>query len=152
MDTLVCGPDKYIEVDHYTLKPGAGQTIRFENTLTPSTAADIEFYRAGTKDSSPVPGFCDGVPGGVYTVPAMGGAAGGVRTCTVNSSATGIYQYTITASNHEELDPVIIIEEPDLTSIVVLVTAAATAGVTNVLTRRSMERARAAESRVPRDS
>lgn len=106
LDTLNCSGTRYIEVDFTTVDVDAGDTLRFINDLTPKKDAFLWVYKVGGKGGPPISGFCDGWGSSLTIENDASGSGEGI--CDVTE--TGIFQYTVTADMHQDLDPIIIIE------------------------------------------
>ncbi len=107
LDTLNCGNNgRYIQVDFNTVEVEEGDTLRFINDLTPKRDAFLWVHPVGNKGGPPISGFCDGWGSSLTIENDSTGSGEGI--CEV--TGTGIFQYTVTADMHVDLDPVIIIE------------------------------------------
>ena len=113
MKTGTC-TESPIKVDRPGVKFMIGDNVKFINQLDGGNAAptaEVRFYNFGAKPvdegdlGNPISGFCQEEPGSYLPVPASGTPP----TCTPLS--TGPYAYTIKATGHQTLDPVLIIEE-----------------------------------------
>jgi hypothetical protein len=109
LDTLSCGPKKYIEVDNQiTTVLAAGDKIKFYNELNGNADATVAFFKLDGKGGSKIGGFCSEMEGDTLPVEKTG-QQGDYTECT--TTLDGQYAYEVTAApSHEPLDPVIIID------------------------------------------
>lgn len=84
-----------------------GWDLKFKNQLDGDPDATIEFFDLTDKGGSAIGGFCDGMTDTELTVPG-----GGNAIC--EPTLTGDFSYTVAADGHADLDPVIILEPPDI--------------------------------------
>jgi hypothetical protein len=103
-----------IEVDRPGVRVAPSDTIVFKNQLNINgnkPDAILKFYKLGEKPmdagdpDNPIDEFCSGIAGTEVPVPNTGPGI------TCNPSTHGDYAYSITADDHDDLDPVLIIEE-----------------------------------------
>jgi hypothetical protein len=114
MTSATCGPDKLIEVDYPNISLDAGDTIILYNDLTPKEDAKFYVFRAGDKGGPPLTDFCKDA-GAYLEIEKATGSVPGEGVCEVNADDGGAFQYKITADDHYDYDPIIIVEPKVLT-------------------------------------
>ncbi len=103
-----CSPAP-ITVDLPIVRVRKNNTLKFKNDLVavaPAVAAPdamITFYDLDDKGGAAYDDFCNGYAGTTFTVPP-----GGPVQC--DPTTDGAFSYTVTATDYQDLDPVIIIE------------------------------------------
>jgi hypothetical protein len=99
-----------ITVDHPIVLLKNNHTLKFKNDLVAAVEGDdaptavITFYDIYGKGGAAYDDFCDGYPGTTFSVPP----GGGPLQC--DPTTDGEFSYTVTATDYQDLDPVIIIE------------------------------------------
>lgn len=105
--TKICDGKNFIETKDQVLKVKKGiHKLKFVNKLKDSAGfveAKVKFFELADKNGVEIEEFCDGASGAVLTL-----AADSTTQCKPNY--LGDFEYSVTATNHEPLDPVIIIE------------------------------------------
>ncbi len=107
LTTLKCGDTYYIEVDNPVLKVKKGlHNLNFQNKLkfeNNHVDAEVTFFELADKDGVLIKNFCgkgkDNLP-----LPAN-------TTTECVPTYKGQFEYMVTADDHQDLDPVIIIED-----------------------------------------
>lgn len=105
LETYDCGTSKCIKVDKHLVRTKKNHVVKFNNKLDGTVDASIQFFDADDKDSpAPLTGFCTEEAGDTLTV-----ANNIKQKCTVTENV-GDFAYTVKATGHLDLDPIIIIE------------------------------------------
>lgn len=112
ISTVACDGKDCIKVDKHLVRVHKQEVIKFKNDM--SADANIQFFDADDKGSAtPLSDFCDGISGTTLVVKPFSPPNDKKKECKMTEDV-GDFAYTITAANHIDLDPIIIIE-PSMT-------------------------------------
>ncbi len=105
IESYDCGLNKCIKVNKHLVRTKKSLVVKFQNKLEADAVANIQFFDADDKGSTtPLSGFCVEESGTTLTV-----ANNTKPKCTM-AEVPGDYAYTVAATGHLTLDPIIIIE------------------------------------------
>ena len=93
-----------IVVDRPIVNIPPNASLRIHIGLDSNTDATMQFFSLQGGKASPIGGFCEDVSGVNLPLPGTGAPTDCIPT------THGSFAYTVTASNHQDLDPVLIIE------------------------------------------
>jgi len=93
-----------ITVDHPLVNADVGDKIKFKNRLTGDPVVTIQFFVVEGDAKSNADGLCKGVSGNQLTI-----AGGKSLDCEIQYE--GYVKYDVSAVNHTDLDPVVIIDK-----------------------------------------